>query len=204
MKIRLLIGGFVLGAAAAMITAQAISQDAQPSQDQAMAEMMAMWEKMAKPGEKHRVLDSLVGDWKSTTQILMPGAEPMLSNGTASFEWVLNGTFLKNEEDSSYMGMPMQGLGFMGFDNYKKKYTLAWMNSLGTAMLTAEGLLDMTGKQITFFGPMDEWMTGEHDKMVKYVYRIIDEDHFVFEMHDLGIVPGETKVIQIDYHRATE
>jgi len=46
-------------------------------------------------------------------------------------------------------------------------------------------------------------MTGEHDKAVKYVYRITGDDTFTFEVHDLGIVPGETKVIEIRYQRAS-
>ena len=51
---------------------------------------------------------------------------------------------------------------------------------------------------------MDEWLTGEHDKAVKYVFRIINDDKHVFEVHDLGIVDGDkenTKVIEITYTR---
>jgi hypothetical protein len=50
---------------------------------------------------------------------------------------------------------------------------------------------------------MDEWMTGEHDKTVKYLTRIVDENTYVFEIHDLAIVPGETKVMEIEYTRVT-
>lgn len=48
---------------------------------------------------------------------------------------------------------------------------------------------------------MDEYLTGEHDKITKQVTRIVDADTFVFEMHDLHIVPGETKVFEITYRR---
>jgi hypothetical protein len=78
------------------------------------------------------------------------------------------------------------------------------VDSASTAMQTSEGLADRTGKVLTFYGTMDEWMTGEHDKAVKFVFRIIDDDNHVFEMHDLGIVDGDkenTKVIEIRYTR---
>jgi len=211
MKIRLLAGGFVLGAAMALIAAQAVSQDSRPQQQQPtrpaqpseeeMARIMEQWQQIASPGEHHRLLDRFVGQWKSRTKVMSMGPEPMVSEGTASFEWILDGRFLRHEQTGTFMGMPMKGLGVLGYDNFKRKYSLCWMDNLGTAMLHAEGLLNMTGDQITYYGTMDEWMTGEHDKAVKYVYRFVDDDHMIFEMHDLGIVPGETKVVEVKCER---
>ena len=55
-------------------------------------------------------------------------------------------------------------------------------------MLTMEGVVvDPTGKLQVSYGPMDEWMTGEHDKAVKYVTRTISDDEWIFEIWDLGI-----------------
>jgi hypothetical protein len=95
------------------------------------------------------------------------------------------------------MGQAWDGISIIGFDNYKKKFCAVWIDSNGTSMLQAEGLLDQSGKVMTLYGPMDEWMTGEHDKMTKNVYRIHDEDHYDVEIHDLGIVPGDTQVVTI-------
>ena len=84
--------------------------------------------------------------------------------------------------------------------HYKKKYTSCWVDSASTSMLTSEGLPDRTGKVLAFFGTMDEWLTGEHDKPVKYVFRVINDDQHVFEIHDLGIVDGDkehTKVMEM-------
>jgi hypothetical protein len=36
-------------------------------------------------------------------------------------------------------------------------------------------------------GTMDDPMTGERNKKVKYVTRLVDADNHVFEMHDLSI-----------------
>jgi len=46
-------------------------------------------------------------------------------------------------------------------------------------------------------------MTDEHDKMVKYVSRSIDEDTRTFEVHELAIIPGVVKVIEFTYRRKT-
>ena len=48
---------------------------------------------------------------------------------------------------------------------------------------------------------MDEWMTGEHDKPVMYKLTYIDDDHYVYEVHDLGIVPGNTLVVHVSNER---
>ena len=102
-----------------------------------------------------------------------------------------------SEISGNMMGQTWDAVSIIGFDNYKKKFNSVWIDSNGTAMAHAEGLVDQTGKVLVFFGTMDEYMTGEHDKMAKYVYRIHDQDHYEVEIHDLGIVPGDTKVISI-------
>ena len=89
----------------------------------------------------------------------------------------------------------------MGYDNYKKKYTGTWIDSLSTTKNDMEGLLDRSGKIIHFYGSMDEYLTGEHDKPVKYVLDFSGDDQIVFEVHDLAI-GADSMVIQIRYTRA--
>ena len=89
----------------------------------------------------------------------------------------------------------------VGFDNYKNKFVAVFIDTLGTSMRTAEGMLDRTKTSLSLWGTMDEWMTDEHDKPVMYRYNIIDHDHFDLEIHDLGIVPGDTAVITMVFNR---
>ena len=49
---------------------------------------------------------------------------------------------------------------------------------------------------------LDEYLTGEHDKMVKYVWRFSSKDKMVLEVHDLPIGENNTKVLEISYARA--
>ena len=43
---------------------------------------------------------------------------------------------------------------------------------------------DADGKVFTFTGKLDDPMTGEKDKTVKYIVRLISPEKRVFEMHD--------------------
>jgi len=71
-----------------------------------------------------------------------------------------------------------------------------------SAMLHAEGDLSRHGSALVSYGTLDESPTGEHDKMAKDVWRILDEDHLVFEAHDLPIGETNTKVVEFRYARA--
>ncbi len=51
------------------------------------------------------------------------------------------------------------------------------------------------------YGTIDEYLTGEHDKMVKTVWRFISDDKMVLEIHDLPIGENNTKVVEITYTR---
>lgn len=208
MRYRQLMLGCLLGAVCALLGANALSQDSeQPPagiDEEMMADMMAQWQQIATPGEHHAMLERFVGEWTFTHRVWMAGhdAPPDESTGTATFASILGGRYVQSTYSGTFMGLPMDGIGLYGYDNFKNKYTLCWVDTLGTHMTYAEGLLDGTETQITYFGRMDEWMTGEHDKPVKFIYRFVDVDRIEFEIHDLGIIPGETKVIEVIYERA--
>jgi hypothetical protein len=51
----------------------------------------------------------------------------------------------------------------------------------------------------TLDGKMDESATGEKDKPVHYVWRVIDVTKHVFEIHDPSIKRGNTKVVEMTY-----
>jgi hypothetical protein len=191
-------------AATIICVAAGMQQSSDPPQ-MSEADMMAMWAKVSTPGAPHERLEFFVGDWTYTTRMWMggPDAPATESAGASTARSIFGGRFVMSEHEGEMMGLPMEGMGLIGFDNYKKKFTAVWLDNMSTAVMTSEGLLDQSGKVLTLFGTMDEWMTGEHDKAVKYVYRITGDDTFTFEVHDLGIVPGETKVIEIRYQRAS-
>lgn len=209
MKLRRLLLAAAFVTALTLITDHAAAQnkdikakaDAKPAVD--MNEMMKRWKEAATPGENHKFLDQFVGRWDTVTRIWMegPGKAPVESKGTAEVKWILDGRFVVEELTGQMMGMPHQGRGTTGFDNFKGKYVTSWIDNMGTAMYTGEGGVDASSKTLTVHGKMDEPMTGERDKPVKYVTRIVNRDSHVFEIYDLAGTPNEFKAVEITYRR---
>jgi hypothetical protein len=170
-----------------------------PSQE----EMMKRWQDFMTPGDAHKKLEALVGTWDAEVKswVAGPKSEPNISKGIAEYKMSLGGRYLLEEVSAEMMGQPMSGVGYTGYDNFKKKYVGFWVDNMGTGMLTMEGTLDKDGKSITMWGRMDEPTTGEKDKKVKYVTRIIDADKHMFEMYDLSTWGDKNPVMEITYTR---
>ncbi len=168
-----------------------------------MDEMMKKWMEAITPGDNHKRLADMVGSWETTSSVWMqgPGNPPAITKGTAEFKLIMDGRYLLQESKGEMMGMPFTGMGVTGYDNFNKKYVSFWIDNLSTAMFTSEGAYDQSGKVLTLYGKMDEPMTGEHDKNVKYVSRTISPDKHVFEIHDLAIGEPNTKVAEVVYAR---
>ncbi|MHC4931189.1 MAG: DUF1579 domain-containing protein [Planctomycetota bacterium] len=199
MRAKYLMICLLIAAATGFIASHAVSQE----QDPKMAEWMQLWQKYATPGEHHEALAQFIGKWDTETKMFMqPGAPPMTSKGSAEFKWLFPNRWLAQEYKGSMMGMPYSGFGIVGWDNYKKKHVQVWVDTLSTDMKLAEGVVvDPEGQVQVLYGTMDEYLTGEHDKIVKYVTRNIDKDTFVFEIWDMGMGAEGGKVIEMKYTR---
>jgi hypothetical protein len=169
----------------------------------AMDDMMKKWTEAATPGEAHKKLNVLVGTWDVTSQFWMEGPDkaPMTTKGKAEYKWILGGRFLQEDFSGEMMGKPYNGIGLFGYDNMNKKYTSLWIDNTSTAMYTGEGTSDATGTVFTYFGKTDEPMTGEHDKTVMYVWRLISGEKHIFEFHDFSYPQGKTKTGEMIYTR---
>ncbi len=169
-----------------------------------MEEMMKIMAAAATPGEMHKKLDPFVGSWKTKSSMWPTGPDhpPAVTAGSATYEWVLGGRFLKEDFKGTVMGKPIHGIGYNGYDNMRKKYTMFWIDDMGTVMSTGDGNFDPTGKELTYYGKMDQPITGEFDKNVEYITRIVNKDDFVFEVHDLTKDHDHSKVLEVEYMRA--
>jgi len=167
------------------------------------SEVMKKWKEYSSPGERHKVLDQLVGKWTTKTKVWPAGAESPSSEstGTSDFKWILGKRHVQQQSQGTMLGMKVESIGFFGYDNFKRKYTSTWMESTSTARYTAEGTIDRTGKKITMHGHMDEFLTGEHDKMVRYELQLITQDTFSFKIFDLGL-GKDSLVVEVNYTRA--
>ena len=228
MQLRTLFAGIALGAAAALVCSQAISQQHEardqppPQQDmpqqptpEQMAAMMEDWMRLINPGPQHKLLEKMTGEWNSTTEMYLqgPDAPPVVTQGKSMRKMVLGGRFVLQEEDASMMlpnaetgdleSIPWNGMGLFGYDNIRNLYTACWADSMGTQIITMKGAADPAGRVFTYYGEMDEPMLGVIGRTVKYVTTIVDENTQTFEIFDLHA--GEDyRVFRITYERATD
>ncbi len=202
----------VVGAAMALVLAQdALAEEAKkaapasakkaaaPAMD--MEAMMKQWEKFATPGAEHKALAKMVGKWNAETTMLMgPGAEPTVAKGKAEFTEVLGGRFVRLDFSGEFMGKPFTGIGYNGYDNFKKQYTSSWMDDMSTGSMISYGTMGKDGKSITFWGVMDEPMTGEKGKKIRSVMRLVSDDEVIYESYD-KVGGKEWKALDIKYTR---
>ncbi|MDA8016214.1 MAG: DUF1579 domain-containing protein [Thermoanaerobaculia bacterium] len=168
-----------------------------------LAAMMNRAREFTAPGEHHQLLSRFLGTWDTEFRITMMPNQPA-EKGEATFGWLVDGRWLKQESTGTLMGQPMQAFMILGYDNFKQSYVTATVGSVDTALLTSEGDLDPGGEVLITYGTLDEYLTGEHDKMVKYVWRFHSEDRMTMEVHDLPIGEKNTQVIEVTYTRKSE
>jgi hypothetical protein len=150
-----LVGGTVLVTAAAL-RPQDKGEAGMPDMD---AEMMAEMMKLATPGTEHKELMKLEGNWEQQYKVRWsPDAEWMESSGTSTTETLVGGRHLLERVSFEMMGMPMEGLHILGYDNMKKEYTSLWTDSSSTWWVSSrgkaadDGSLDMKGAMVDIAG----------------------------------------------------
>lgn len=157
------VGGRMLPAGAGAVAAQPekkVEKHADPHQ----AAMEAMMAKM-QPGEKHALLEPLVGTFEGTaTMWLAPEAEPMSSKATVTREWVMDGRFVQERVDASSPEGVFKGFGLVGYNTFESKYESVWVDSMSTYIASATGGVDSGGKVFTFKGDVIDPMTGKRVK----------------------------------------
>ena len=197
MKIRVL---FLVSFMLSMLAIQSLfAQDSSSGQ----ADMMKKYTALMSPSANHKKLDGAVGKWDASTEMWVgaPGSPSIKSKGTTEFEWAYDGRFLEEHLTADMMGSPMHGLGFTGYDNFKQKYTMFWIDNTSTSMYTAEGNFDSIGTTLTLWGKMDDPMSGKSNLDAKYIMHVIDKDTITFEIDDMSKPEGSQKMILTTYTR---
>lgn len=181
-------------------TAPATSQEKQEMSPEAKAEMEA-WQKAATPNENHQRLARFEGTWSFTSRWWSaPGAEPMESTGSATYEMILGGRYLKEIVKSEWMDESFEGLGYTGYDNVKKVYVSTWFDNMSTGMMISEGSWDGGSNTFNWTGEYMDAMTGKLKKM-RMVNRIEGSDKHVAEFYDTGPDGKEYKSMELIYTR---
>jgi hypothetical protein len=149
-------------------------------------EIMKAWEAYKTPGEGHRRLDGFVGTWNVKMKSWMdPSKPPEESDGESVNQWILGNRYLEQRYTGTMMGKPFNGVGYVAFDNHKKKYQSTWMDDAGTGIMMLEGGCDKAGKVFTSWGSMDDFLTGRKNRIKERV-TIVSPDTHKLEMWMTG------------------
>ena len=162
--------------------------------------MMEVYKKLATPGEPHKQFASLAGSWTTKTKEWMePDKPPMESAGTCDFKVLLDGRFLQQEFTSEMMGQPYSGVGISGYDNLRKRYVTAWIDTMATGIFLMEGTASADGRTITLKGQHDE--PGGGHMTHRAVWKIVDGNTQTFDMYGTHKHSKEMKMLEITYTR---
>ena len=170
-----------------------------PSQE----EMMKAWQESMTPGPEHKMLEMFVGSWDVDAKIWMngPTGEPTESKGTAEYKMILGGRYLEQDFTGEMMGQTLTGIGYTGYDNFRKTFSGVWMDNFSTALSTMDGKVDHKARTLTLTGKMDVPGMGEKDHKVRYVIRWIDDNTHVFEQYDVTMFGDKKPEMILTYKR---
>ena len=184
----------------ALIVSPALAKDKKAGKPMDKEAMMELWKQRGTPGEPHKLFATLAGSWATATKEWMePGKPAIESSGTAEMKMLLDGRFLYQEFNGQMMGQPFNGIGIDAYDNMKKKYVTAWMDSMGTGIFLMEGTASPDGKTITLRGSHPE--PGGGQMTHRAVWKIIDANNQTFDMYGAHHGQKEMKVLEITYQR---
>jgi hypothetical protein len=163
---------------------------------------MARWMGTFKPGPAHARLKEILGNYEVTLRMRMdPSKPPAESKGTAEISWLVEGKWLLWKSSIDMFGQKVNSTTLVGYDNFKERYVTAKVDSLQTTLDTSSGHFDQSGDNLILWGTIDEPMTPEQDKLVRYIYRGFGQDKWTLEVHDMMIGESNTKVLEFEYAR---
>lgn len=183
-----------------VVSAQEKAQEKKPEAN-AMGmtqEQMEAMMKLASPGEIHRQIAKMAGDWTFINKMYVtPGQPPVESRGTMQAEAILGGRYVQSHWKGEFMGQPFEGQGTDGYDNIAKQYVSSWVDNMGTGILYSAGTCEDGGKRCTVVGDTSDPMTGGKTTM-KSVLIWIDDNSFKNEMYAKDPASGqEMKMMEL-------
>src|SRR5262245_41040248 len=109
----------------------------------------AAFDALAKPGEEHARMKTLVGDW-TTHGVLNMGPTPTTMDGMASITMILGDRYLRQEFQGTFRGSPYEGRGLIGYDNATKEFVSVFVDNQSTGLVVGKGVETTPGRVWTF------------------------------------------------------
>ena len=167
----------------------------------------------SKPGENHKILAQMVGNWTYSGKFWTnpdTNVPPTVFSGKTVTKSIMGGRYFISDH-KGLMSMPgpdgkladveFNGMELSGYDNMKQKFVSNWIDNFGTGIVPFEGVYDATAKAITYTGD-EEPVPGMKIK-VREVVTHIDHDHYMMEYFQIQ-GGNEMKAMEVKYGRASE
>ncbi|NIK93426.1 DUF1579 domain-containing protein [Mangrovimonas sp. CR14] len=163
-------------------------------------EEMKAWESYMTPGEEHKWLASMNGQWTATVKQWMdPSKPPVESKATTENRMLMNGLYQESSHRGNMMNMAFEGRSITGFDNSKKMFVSTWIDNFGSGIMVMEGIFVEPYRVLVLEGTMVDPTTGK-DLKVKEVMTFVSKNSYKFEMYmDMG--GAQIKTMEINYTR---
>jgi hypothetical protein len=167
--------------------------------EQQQAEMQAMMAAMT-PGPNQELMKQLTGNHNYTMKMWMaPGQPPTESTGKRSAEMLLGGRFLEEKYSGTFMNMPFEGIGWLGYDNAGKEWVGSWIDNMGTGIMTSHGTYANNMWSMT--GESTDPTTGKKWTS-RSTLKIVDPNTFTMEMFGMGPDGKEMKMFEMTCKKA--
>jgi hypothetical protein len=158
-------------------------------------------EKYGPPGPEHKLLEPLVGTWSAKVSCTMDPNQPaQKSEGSLVRKSIMGGRFVEEDFDGKMMDKAYHGLGIVGFDRAKGKFSAIWLDSVSTAMHMSRGTYDESTRTFTF-KHQDECPITHKPVHMRDTLRIVSADEQQMEMYRQLGDEKEMKVMEIHLTR---
>jgi hypothetical protein len=114
--------------------------------------------RLAMPGDKHRWLEPLVGQWSVEMRVYVaPGQPPLVSKDmSASREWILGGRYLREELRGSFAGNPSHRVATLSYNNLDERFELATIDTFEPGQMWYAGQRVGSAQRIEMHGASTE------------------------------------------------
>jgi hypothetical protein len=166
--------------------------------------MMQAYQEAAKPGKMHEWLRKSAGTWEGKVKSFDDPSGPKESTCTTVNTSMMDGRFMKSETrgQMEMMGQPtmFEGFGLYGFDNATQKFEQAWVDNMGTGIMTGTGELSADGKTLNWTLTYNDPATKAPAAFRQVETRLSDTAS-TLEMYGKGPDGKEMKMMEIAFTR---
>lgn len=165
--------------------------------------MMEAWTKLATPGEHHKHIAMFEGSWNVNVKFKTSSTGAFQeSSGTCEKKMVLKGRYLSEHCNTKVKtsDQPSEGMGFLGYDNFKKSYVSIWMSTDSTIMTPLYGSCDGKGKVITVTGNFGDPVSGK-ERQWRWVWTVIDQNKHTLKIDTSDPEGKDNRSSELTYTR---